>query len=65
MNKKTQKQTKPKAKIVPLKGKIEINLAGRRLGDRDLPGKSGVFDDPAAAAEFLEQEQAKKPRRKK
>lgn len=64
MNKKNKIKA-PKGKIVPLKGKIEINLAGRRLGDRDLPGKSGSFDNAADAAEFLEQEQAKKPRRKK
>jgi hypothetical protein len=48
-----------------LKGTIEINLAGRRLGKKDLPGKSGKFDSAAEAAEFLENEQVKPKRRKR
>ena len=61
----SKSQQQPKGKKIPLKGTIEINLAGRRLGKKDLPGKSGKFDSAAEAAEFLENEQVKPKRRHK
>ena len=47
---------KPQSKKKIPKGTIEIALAGRRLGKKDLPGKAGVFKTPQEAADFLETE---------
>lgn len=45
-------------------GKIEIQLAPRRIGEREIPGKFGSFDDAEKASEFFETERPQKKRRR-
>lgn len=48
-------------KMIP-KGKIEIKLANKVLGDKEVPGKEGSFESAADAADFFECERPRPKR---
>lgn len=54
---------KQQKKKIPA-GKIEIQLAPRRVGNKEIPGKFGSFDDAEKASEFFETERPQKKRRR-
>lgn len=53
-----------RSKKIP-KGTIEISLAGKRLGEKNIPGKSGVFESAEEAAKFYDSEKPTKRRKKR
>lgn len=50
-------------KVIP-KGKIEIKLANRQIGDKEIPGKEGTFNSAADAADFFECERPQSLKRR-
>lgn len=54
---------KQQKKKIPA-GTIEIQLAPRKVGDKEIPGKFGSFNDAAEAADFFDTERPQKKRRR-